>query len=121
MTSPLSKILPYRLTYRDGLVNTLFAAPIRRARLCKMLEKQTRGMDDSVTVIIGIRNRSDYRLRNALWSLRNQNYPSDLVQIIVVDYGSAAEHRIRTLDLCNRFNAKCVPLSAPRVGTNPNV
>jgi hypothetical protein len=113
MKNPLSTILPYRFTFRDGLVNTVLAAPLRRARLRNELAQQTEGMDDSVTVLIGIRNRSDYRLRNALWSLRHQDYPSDLVKIVVVDYGSTTEHRTRTFELCDRFDAECFPLAAP--------
>jgi len=43
---------------------------------------------DDVSVVIGVRDRADYRLANALRSLREQTYPSSLVRVIVVDYGS---------------------------------
>src|SRR6185436_330738 len=43
---------------------------------------------DDVTVLIAVRNRGDYRLVNALRSIRVQTYPAELVTILVVDYGS---------------------------------
>jgi predicted glycosyltransferase involved in capsule biosynthesis len=106
------KLLPYRLTCRNGLVNTTLLAPLRRAWLKNRL-KALSNEPDSITIAIGIRNRSDYRLRNALWSLANQDYPKDLVKIVVVDYGSSDDHKERTIEICNRFDAKVMFLAAP--------
>lgn len=90
----------------------MFAAPVRRWKLRNRLATSIQGMDDSITVMIGIRNRGDYRLRNALWSLKHQNYPHDLIQIVIVDYGSTPEHLAHTLQLCHRFGATCFQLAA---------
>lgn len=113
----LSRILPYRLTFRNGLINTILLAPLRRLKLQHILSKHNTESDDNISVIIGIRNRADYRLRNALWSLRHQSYPDELVDIIVVDYGSNLEHRSRTLALCKQYNANCITLD-PETGWN---
>lgn len=104
--------LPYRLTYRNGLINTALLAPLRRVGLRARL-KALAEAPDTVTMVIGIRNRNDYRLRNALWSLSNQDYPGELTRIVVVDYGSDEDRRRQAFALCERFNAETVSVPAP--------
>lgn len=108
------KIFPYRWTFRNGLLNTLFFSPLRRASLLHDLKIKFGDKSDTVTVVIGVRNRSDYRLRNALWSLKNQDYPSELIKIVVVDYGSEPFHRDRIIDVCNSFDVNRITL--PDIG-----
>jgi GT2 family glycosyltransferase len=55
--------------------------------------------------VIGVRNRRDYRLRNALKSLRSQSYPSSLIRITVVDYGSRLSDIAYLRGLCEEFSA----------------
>jgi predicted glycosyltransferase involved in capsule biosynthesis len=105
------KLLPYRLTWRNGLVNTTLLAPLRRAWLKKRL-KDLSNEPNSITIAIGIRNRSDYRLRNALWSQANQDYPKNLIKIVVVDYGSSDDHKKRAAEICDHFDAELILLQA---------
>lgn len=56
-----------------------------------------------VTVIIGIKNRYDYKIINALKSVRNQTYKQDLIKIVLVDYGSDNKFRPEFQRLCERF------------------
>jgi glycosyltransferase involved in cell wall biosynthesis len=60
---------------------------------------------DDISVVIGLRNRADYRLVNALKSIRMQTYPADLVRILVVDYGSEAESAQRAERICGEHRA----------------
>jgi len=43
---------------------------------------------NDITVVIGVKNRCDFRLINALKSIRNQDYNKKLIDIILVDYDS---------------------------------
>ena len=63
---------------------------------------------DDVTVIIPIKNRYDFRLENALKSLRNQDYRQDLIKIIVVDYDGLLEFINPLKKLCQKFDAKYI-------------
>ena len=61
---------------------------------------------DDVTVLIGIRDRADYRLVNALRSIRAQtHYP---LRIIVVDYGSERTHSRLARNTCRHYGAEFV-------------
>jgi len=63
---------------------------------------------DDVTVLIGIRNRADHRIANALRSIREQKYPAHLIQIAVIDYGSEPTSAQLTKDVCQRHGAEYV-------------
>jgi hypothetical protein len=63
---------------------------------------------ENVTVIIGIKNRYDYRIVNALQSLRNQTYSSNLIEIILVDYGSKKNYLPEFNKLCKEYNVNGV-------------
>jgi predicted glycosyltransferase involved in capsule biosynthesis len=65
---------------------------------------------DDITVVIGVCNRSDYRLINVLRSIRAQTHPADLVRVIVVDYGSGLESAQRTMRICEGYRAEYVPV-----------
>ena len=67
---------------------------------------------DDITVLIAVRNRSDYRLANALSSVRAQTYPAKLVTIIVVDYGSEPASMRETAALCRANGASYVRIEA---------
>lgn len=60
---------------------------------------------EDITVVIGVRNRQDYRIRNALASIRNQTHPQHLIRITVVDYGSRAEDEGPLRNVCREFSA----------------
>jgi hypothetical protein len=61
---------------------------------------------DEVTIIIGIRNRADYRLVNALRSIRGQTHPGKLLHPLVVDYGSGPAHARRAAAICKDWGAE---------------
>lgn len=61
---------------------------------------------DDVTIIVGIRNRADYRLENALRSIRGQTHPAELVHLLVVDYGSEPAHARRAETICSEHGAE---------------
>jgi len=59
-----------------------------------------------ITVVIGVRNRSDYRIANALRSIREQTYPAELVRVLVVDYGSEPSSQALIMSLCGQHDAE---------------
>lgn len=62
--------------------------------------------NESISVIVGIRDRYDYRIINALKSIRTQDYNQNLIEIILVDYGSKEKY-LRIFDkLCKKFKVK---------------
>ncbi len=68
---------------------------------------------DGVTVVIGHRNRCDWRLLNALRCLREQSHPS--VHVLLVDFGSDPAQAYAARDLCRRFGAEFVPVEGAEV------
>jgi GT2 family glycosyltransferase len=77
-----------------------------RAWLRRTVLRHEVSRTDDVTVLIGARNRANYRLENALKSIRSQTYPADLVRIVVVDYGSEPVGASRTASMCARHDAE---------------
>lgn len=61
---------------------------------------------DDVTILIGIRDRSDHRLTLALRTIREQTYPAELVRIMVIDYGSDRSHAARVAEQCAEYRAE---------------
>ena len=61
---------------------------------------------DSVSVLLGVRNRSDHRLTNALRSIRAQSLSRDAVTIVVVDFGSSIEHAVAIQRQCLSADAE---------------
>jgi glycosyltransferase involved in cell wall biosynthesis len=79
-----------------------------RAWLRRAVLRHEFSRTDDVTVVIGARNRADYRLENALRSIRSQTYPADLVRVVVVDYGSESVGASRIANMCTRHGAEYV-------------
>ena len=77
-----------------------------RAWVRTTLVRAARALPDDVTVLIGVRNRSDYRIVNALRSIRNQDYPFGRVTALVVDYGSDASEAQRLREICRAHGAE---------------
>jgi GT2 family glycosyltransferase len=63
---------------------------------------------DDVTVLIGVRDRTDHRLGLALRSIREQEYPAALLHALVVDYGSEPAAAGRTAEVCRDYQATYV-------------
>ncbi|MGM5483024.1 MAG: galactosyltransferase-related protein [Nanobdellota archaeon] len=88
------KILPWKVENivgkRGGVKNTLFSAPLRRIWLARKISMDT--IDDSLTVVIGIRNRAGMMLYHSLDSIKRQRYERGQISCNVVDYGSNYEN-----------------------------
>lgn len=63
-------------------------------------------MEEKISIIIGIRNRYDQRIKNALKSIRNQTYDKDLIEVVLVDYGSDEQYQKEFDRLCKIYNVK---------------
>lgn len=61
--------------------------------------------ENDITIIIPVKNRFDYRIKNALKSIRNQDYDPNLIKIVVVDYDSNKELIQKYSSLCEQYNA----------------
>jgi GT2 family glycosyltransferase len=89
----------------------LHALQVRRfARLwlrTAILDRYCR-LPDDVTVLIGVRDRTDHRLPLALRSIREQTLPADRVHILVVDYGSEPAAADFTAERCRLHGAQYV-------------
>jgi hypothetical protein len=66
--------------------------------------------NNDLTVVIGIKNIPLQRLINAFDSIRNQDYPKELIDIILVDYGSMQELISQYKSLCENFDAEYIRL-----------
>lgn len=84
-------ILPWRMRHRGGFINTMLKVPIRRLWLSRLAARLLALGPDDITVVIGTRNQASFRLRNALRSIREQDYDASLIQIRIIDYGSEFE------------------------------
>lgn len=73
------------------------------------------GRPDDVTVLIGVRDRTDHRLANALRSIREQTHPAERVHPLIVDYGSGPAAAARTEEMCQVFDAEYVRVDGVRV------
>lgn len=69
-------------------------------------------LPNDVTVLIGVRDRSDHRLVNALRTIRDQTHPAEWVHPVVVDYGSDTANARRTADACRDHDAEYLRVEA---------
>lgn len=104
----LLSVLPYRLTRLGGPFNTLVGVHLRRPLLRRRLRAATAGLPDDLTVIIGHRNRADYRLRNAIRSIQAQVYQRGRISTLVVDYGSNPEQVAKLWVITDSLSAECI-------------
>lgn len=61
---------------------------------------------DDVTVILAVRDRDAQSILNAFRSIRNQEYPQDLIKIKLVDYDSQRRLSKAYKKLCSEFDAE---------------
>ncbi|MDA0350345.1 MAG: glycosyltransferase family 2 protein, partial [Verrucomicrobia bacterium] len=66
-----------------------------------------------VSVILPVMNRYNFRLANTLNSIRLQDYPANLINIVLVDYGSKNEFSKNYLEVCRRYNAEYLRIDGP--------
>ncbi|MFA6898208.1 MAG: glycosyltransferase, partial [Candidatus Paceibacterota bacterium] len=88
------------VAWRFGLARS------RRKSAPVLGKKCERSFDESITVLVPVRNRYDYRIKNCLKSLRGQSHKQSLLKIIIIDYGSEKRHKNFFGGLCEEFNAR---------------
>lgn len=99
----------------DGLLRRLPLRHFTRGWLGRAVLASQRERPDDVTVLIGIRDRTDHRLANALRSIREQTHPAERVHPLVVDYGSEPAAAARAKEMCEAFDAEYVRVDDVRV------
>jgi predicted glycosyltransferase involved in capsule biosynthesis len=80
--------MPSRYKYMGGIFNYVLISRIRGWWLGKNIMASNKNTIDDIAVIIAVKNRYDYRIYNCLNSLKYQDYDSQKIKIIIVDYGS---------------------------------
>jgi len=104
LLSTLHGVLGRREAGRSLLRILRVQALARRWLYSTVLEEQRRRPDD-ITVVIGVRNRSDHRISLALRSIREQTHPAGQIQILVVDYGSEPATAAFIAAICREHGA----------------
>ena len=101
------RFIPWRMRHQGGPLNTLIQRPIRQRKL-KSFIQDTATQKDGITVIYAIKNRVDYKFWHSLKSIRSQNYDQNLINILVIDYGSSEADLEITRHFCAEFNAELI-------------
>ena len=96
--------IPWRFRHLGGVLNTLFYSKMNRLYFSHLVERDV--SENDITVVIGVKNRADYRLVNALSSIRNQSYPFERIYILVVEYGSSKNNVAIVSDICKTYKAE---------------
>ena len=68
---------------------------------------------EDVTVILPVRNRYNFRLDNTLKSISQQDYCSDLVKVVLVDYGSDPKFEEHYRSVCDQYDADYFRVDGP--------
>ena len=87
---------------REISPNSLFVRKIQKENLLTYEDLKT--VNNSVNIIIPVRNRFDYRLFNLLNSIQNQTYDSSLIETTIVDFGSDENYSLKYEELKKDFN-----------------
>jgi GT2 family glycosyltransferase len=85
------------------------ALPLRRlgrAWLSGAVLKRELERPDDLTVLIGVRDRADYRIENSLKSIGAQKQLPGTVHTLIVDYGSSPANAAATEEACRRYGAE---------------
>ena len=88
------------MRYQDYFFNRY----INRLKI-RTIDIDSSSSKEDITIVIGVKNRCDYRIINALKSLRNQDYDNRLINIVVVDYESSRDMIKKYEEICSRFDA----------------
>ncbi len=94
-----------RFRFPDYLIRRNLNKPLLKFKPLPKYEKE------NITVIIGVKDRFDNRIINALESIRYQDYPTDLINITIVDYDSKEELIPKFKNLCKKYNAKYIRIN----------
>jgi hypothetical protein len=96
---------------RGGLLNAQLMVRLRRARLRRWARHALQG-PRTVRIVLGVRNRGGPRLDNCLKTLQQQDYPSDLLTVALVDFGSTPEMRPALDQSAARYGAELITVEA---------
>lgn len=110
--------IPWRWRHKGGPLNTVLHTKLRRYALGKAIRKAAKTQPDDITILLGTRDRDDFRLERALQSIRNQDYPQHLIKILVVDYGNTAEMAEWLGKLVSRYGGQVVHTKAAKDAWN---
>ena len=104
----LNSYIPWRLSKFGGFWNTVFFRPLRQWLYFKYLNLRLKKSSDSITIIIGIKNRVDHKIINALTSIKLQSYNRDKIKTLIVDYGSDLEKSQALIQLCEEYGVNYI-------------
>lgn len=103
--------LPWRWTHLGGLYNTMVRVPRWRRELSSYIHDEVRPLKDDVTVVIGVKNRVDYKLSNTLKSISLQVAPGVDIRTIVVDYDNEPSVADTIQRMCAEYSAQYMRVS----------
>lgn len=104
--------IPWRWRHKGGPLNTVLYTKMRRYALGKELRRAQKTQPDDITLVVGTKNRDDFRLERSLQSIRNQDYPQHLIKILVVDYGNTPRIADWVDRLVSRYDGKVIHAKA---------
>lgn len=100
--------LPWRYVHEGGFWNAVLLKKIRPYYLRPILFFRNLGKKEDITVIIGVKNRYDDRIKNTFKGIREQDYPQDLIKIVLVDYDSKKEFILKCKKLCSKYDVEYI-------------
>jgi hypothetical protein len=103
---------PLGASRSSKLLNTLVGRPLRRVLLRRWLRFAAERCGGGLTVVIPVQDRAGSRLHNLLRSLRAQRAAS-APHVVVVDYGSAADHAAEVAALAQEHGADVLRVAGP--------
>lgn len=99
------ELLPWRWTHLGGFTNTMLKVPVRRQLLKNHVFRKIAKQPEAITIVIGVRDRVDYKLANTLCSIRCQDCHQHSIKIMVVDYDNSQRLSNEISRICKRYSA----------------
>ncbi len=75
---------------------------------------------EDITVVIAIRDRDYKNLENSIKSIRTQNYPRKLINIVLVDYDSKETFSKHYETLCKKYRVKYIRVNNKPIWNKPH-
>lgn len=89
-------------------ISDKYLKKINRECLRLFLSLYNLNKQQGITVVIAIKDRYDHKIINSLKSIRNQDYPQNLIKITIVDYDSKEKMIQKFKDICKKYNVKFI-------------
>jgi len=103
--------LPRRYKYLGDFCNVVILIPLRRMCFSWVSFLHNFNAKEDITVVIAVKNRYDHRIKNALKSIRNQEYEQSLIKIILVDSDSQRDLIPKFKKLCKKYDASYIRIN----------